>query len=86
MAHVLLNKGIMNYFECIKCGASFVYNGNHTPDRCGAFVGIKTVEARSPLGYAYDVEIAAGCGGKMVKITKEAADKKVENIRRKTNV
>lgn len=69
----------MNYFECIKCGNSFVYNGSHIPDRCGTFIGIKSIKVDWSL---YEQKVATGCGGKIIKITKEVADKKIENIRK----
>jgi len=62
----------MNYFECEKCKVSYIYNGNHIPFMCGAFVGY--AEAVSPFS-------ALGCGGKIIQITKEEADRKVDLLR-----
>jgi len=75
----------MNYFECKKCGNSFVYNGSHIPFKCGTFIGMKEVK-KWVGGNSHDIgvwidEVPQGCGGEIIKMTKERADSKVENLR-----
>jgi hypothetical protein len=62
----------MNYFECTKCGMSYVYAGNKIPSMCGALVGFSEGAGGST---------ALGCAGKIVQISKEQADAKVEKLR-----
>lgn len=72
MASVQLSRGIMKYFECTKCGLSYIYGGSKIPFTCGAFVGM--VMNKGDM-------VAAGCGGDINEITKEKADAKVEQLR-----
>ncbi len=59
----------MNYFECEKCKTSYVYGGSHTPFMCGSLVGCNSFGD------------SLGCGGKIIQITKEEADRKVDLLR-----
>jgi len=70
----------MNYFECDKCKMTYIYNGSHIPFKCGAFIGTRTTIKITPGGPEH-FEVPEGCGGIIIEITKEEADRKVELLR-----
>ena len=70
----------MKYFKCCKCENLYSFPSRQAMRlmQCGAFIGTKKIVPEGGLG---PEEVPVGCGGRIIKISEEAANLIVDSMR-----